>query len=556
MNFIKIYRVTLHSLFLSLPLYFLSVPVFAQSVVDAGAIQQEIEREKKVELPSEKKLDSLPPAPMRSVTGIEITVKKFQFLGNTLIKSERLNDVVKEFSNKAVDFSQLQAAAAAVANLYREEGWVVRVYLPEQEIKDGLVLIQVIEAVLGKTRVEGTMTRLPSENLTPYIDAVQKEKEPLSARALDRVLLILDDLPGATISGVLQPGSGNKETDLILKVEDDSPFVGIISVDNFGAKSTGKVRVVGGLNFMSPLGYGEKLSANYLYTAGSRYLRLGGMLPVGEQGWSIGTNISHMSYQLVGSDFEALEVNGDSNVLGFEARYPLVRSRSKNLYFNTALNFKEFSNESLGVTSRKYGIQKSDFGIVGNLFDDIWGGGVNSFSLTASLGHVDLEDIDIGENEDLNGMFSKVRYSLSRRQKLTNELSLYTNLNGQVTPDHLDSSEQFFLGGAYGVRAYPMYEGGGSIGHALAAELHWKFLPDMNLALFYDYGQVSRCDNVPSYSLSGAGVSYTWWGAAGFTLNATYSRRIGNNPNPTLTGADQDGTMLKNRVWLNGTWNF
>jgi hypothetical protein len=39
-------------------------------------------------------------------------------------------------------------------------------------------------------------------------------------------------------------------------------------------------------------------------------------------------------------------------------------------------------------------------------------------------------------------------------------------------------------------------------------------------------------------------------------LKATWAHRLGDNPNPTATGNDQDGSLLKNRFWLVATLAF
>ena len=56
--------------------------------------------------------------------------------------------------------------------------------------------------------------------------------------------------------------------------------------------------------------------------------------------------------------------------------------------------------------------------------------------------------------------------------------------------------------------------------------------------------------------LKGAGVSAGWTASFGLTLEATVSRRIGSNPNPTSTGDDQDGSLEKTRFWLQASMPF
>jgi hypothetical protein len=47
-----------------------------------------------------------------------------------------------------------------------------------------------------------------------------------------------------------------------------------------------------------------------------------------------------------------------------------------------------------------------------------------------------------------------------------------------------------------------------------------------------------------------------WVSTSGLSLKATWARRIGENPNPTLTGKDQDGTLQRNRFWLTASAAF
>jgi hypothetical protein len=42
----------------------------------------------------------------------------------------------------------------------------------------------------------------------------------------------------------------------------------------------------------------------------------------------------------------------------------------------------------------------------------------------------------------------------------------------------------------------------------------------------------------------------------GLNFKATLARRIGDNPNPTPAGDDQDGSLVKNRIWLQVSMPF
>lgn len=548
----------------------LPLMVQAQTLSDAGALRQQIEQGRETALPH-KALPAKPaePAAMPAQTGVIATVKSFRFVGNTLLTAEQLAPAVAGYLNRPLDYTALQAAAAAVANAYREAGWVVRAYLPRQDITEGIVTIQIVEAVFGSVQFEGDAPlRMSREQIVRTFDAQQQAGAPLNVEHIDRALLLADDLPGVSIAGSLHEGAKERETDLVLKVADEPLIMGDAALDNTGARSTGSERLAANLNLNSPFGLGDLLSANLLHTEGSDYLRLGATAPLGSDGWRVGLNTSALSYKLVASEFAALNAKGSSDTTGLEASYPLIRSRLKNLYFSANADRKSFDNQSLGATTTRYKANTLAIGLAGNLFDNLGGGGANSASLTLVDGDLNLDgspnQAADATTTSTAGHYSKLRYAASRQQVLTQELSLFAALSGQWASKNLDSSEKFYLGGANGVRAYPANEGGGAEGQLVNLELRWRLPEGYTLAGFYDYGQLTVNRNnsfagapaINSYSLQGAGLSLAWQSGSGLNLKATWARRIGDNPNPTTTGNDQDGSFIRDRLWLTASLPF
>ena len=542
----------------------------AQTPPDAGALRQQIEQGRQPVLPRKATPDKpAEPAAMPAQAGIVATVKAFRFAGNTLLTAEQLAPAVAGFLDRPLDHAQLQAAAAAVADAYREAGWIVRAYLPRQDITEGIVTIQIVEAVFGGLHFEGDVPRrLSRERITKLFDAQQKVGTPLNAERLDRALLLIDDLPGIAASGSLREGAAEGETDLALKLADEPLLAGDAALDNTGARSTGRERLTANLGFNSPAGLGDLLTANLAHTQGSDYARMGFTLPAGLDGWRVGANVSALDYKLVAPEFSALRARGKSDSAGLEASYALIRSRLKNLYFSTGADHKSFDNQSGGEVTTRYKVDSFNLGLAGNLFDSLAGGGANSGSLSLIEGRVNLDgspnQAADAATTRVAGQFSKLRFAASRQQTVTESLSLFAALSAQSANKNLDSSEKFYLGGAYGVRAYPANEGGGAAGKLLNLELRWRLPAGFNLSGFYDYGQVTVNRNnglagaaVPNdYSLRGAGLAAAWQSASGPSLKATWARRIGDNPNPTASGNDQDGSSIKHRIWLSASLPF
>jgi hemolysin activation/secretion protein len=139
-------------------------------------------------------------------------------------------------------------------------------------------------------------------------------------------------------------------------------------------------------------------------------------------------------------------------------------------------------------------------------------------------------------------------------------MSLYVAIQGQQTGTKvLDSSENMSLGGANAVRAYPAGEASGPQGRVTTLELRWRVNEQWLITPFYDHGHIEKrtIDTNTAYSLQGAGLAATWTAPAGWTARTTYARRIGRNANANLeTGKDNDGSLHKDRVWLNLSLSF
>lgn len=547
-----------------------SVQVQAQAPTDAGRLLQQQDESRKPAPPPPRStpLQAKPAEALRLQAGTQVWVKRFELAGNQLIASERLQAELTPFTGRSLSLAELQAAAAKVAEAYAQEGWLVRCYLPPQDVTEGLVRLQIVEARFGGARLEGGSTRFEAARALAMVEAQQAVAVPLRLPALDRALLLLDDLPGLSASGSLAAGEREGDTQLALRLSDTPLLGGEAGLDNGGARSTGTARLNASLSLNGFFGRGDLLGAHLSHSHGSDYLRLSASLPVGLQGWRIGTQLSALRYRLVGSEFEALQASGSSQTWGLNASYPLLRGRARNLMLQLSAEQRRFDNRANGAVTTRYDSAQLSAGLSGNLFDDWGGGGVSQAGLIISRGRLDLgrSPSFAADAQTLNshGGFGKLRYSLSREQRLGGALSAYLGLIGQWSGNNLDSSEKFYLGGPDGVRAYPASEAGGRSGQLLNAELRSQFGGAWRASAFYDWGQVSLnahndfvgAPQLNRYGLKGAGLSLAWTGPQALELRATLARRIGVNPGAGSNGRDQDGTLHRNRLWLQASLPF
>ena len=554
-----------------------AVPTWAaQSVPDAGSLQNSAPMELPTRLPLPGPLlpaETTGDAPADA--GPKVSVRRFLLDARVPLDAAAFQAAVAPYLNRPLTYEALLAAAQAVALAYRQAGWVVSAVLPEQDISDGEVRITVTNALFGGVAMRGgEAVGLRLQNIESYITEQQTPLQPLRTDALERALLLIDDLPGLSATGVLRAGQYAGETDLLVQLEPSARHGGEISLDNTGARSTGYQRVLANWNKSGLLTWGDQFSVNLVHTFtayqsdGSDYQRVNYSLPLGYDGLRLALGGSVFSYRLVSSEFSGLGFYGDSDAWDLELTYPLLRQQNKNLYLMARAEQKHFDNQGAGTTVSRYRLEEQSWGVRANLYDDLGAGASSAGSLTVGSGFLDLRDSPTESTDATttatNGTFTRLRYSLARDQGLGRGFSVFAAVNGQTADKNLDSSEKFYLGGSNGVRAYPASEGSGYQGFVLNLEARWKPSADWQLAALYDYGYVtvnhdnsySGASTLNEYALKGYGLSATWRGQHKQTLALTWARRIGDNANATTAGKDQDGTYYRERFWLTASLAF
>lgn len=518
----------------------------AQVAPDAGSILRD-QQKPILEVPTHTapaiKLDE-PARPAIQPSSTRFVLKRFRVTGNTAFAEAELVAQVGDIVGKNIGFADLDQAASRISRYYRERGYLVaRAYLPAQDIKDGAVEIAVIEGRYGKvdldnkSRVRDGVVRGHTASL-PGATVV----EP----ALERKLLLLNDLPGVgEVRGTLRPGTNVGESDLTVNLT-PAPFAsGSIEFDNHGDRFTGGYRLTGKLNVLSPLGFGDLLSAQLSKSFnGLDYGRLAYQIPVGGDGFKLGAAFSRSTHQL-GNLFSVLDASGEADTYTLNASYPFIRTRHFNLYGQAAYEWRDFQDRIAAVAlAVDRSTRAGTLTLRGDARDALWGGGITVFSLGYASGRVNVETPIARAVDDVtahtHGHFDKWNVNVLRLQNLGERLSAYIAFSGQKARKNLDSSEKFVLGGANGVRAYPWGEAPGDSGYVATAELRYTFnvaaVPGvLQPFVFVDTGGVTLNEHpfiagANTRHLSAGGVGLTWVKPNDFQVKLTLATRLGSQP--------------------------
>ena len=533
-----------------------STPAWSQVAPDGGRLLQEIKPGLEAPKPVQG-VEVQPPAQQTTDPGgVQVVLKGVRFSGHSVFSTETLLAAIDESLGKSLDLAGLRGVADAISAYYRSQGYpFARALLPAQTLTDGVLHIEVVEGRYGQVRA---LTEDPvlAQRAQPWLDRL-KPGAVIDTATLERVTLLLDDLPGVQVSPLIRPGQTAGTGDLDVRLQPGPLISGHWSLDNAGNRYTGQHRTMLNLDLNSPLLLGDRLSLSALITDDKMWFgSVDYSIPLGQAGWRLQAGLARSAYTL-GQGFASLQATGTADVRSLGLSFPLKRSPGLNLYWGMAYQYKQL-NDRQGSTGNRVDKTSSTVPLTlrFDIRDSLGQGGLTYGQLGWTLGSLRL-DADSRALDQVSanseGQFDKFTLDMARLQALPGAWTLYTRLAAQWATSNLDSSEGFGLGGSDAVRAYPSGEAYGDRGWIGQIELR-HILGIHAPYLFYDMGRVTRNarpweagDN--QRTLAGAGFGWRIQQQA-WTVDASVAWR-------TVGGAATSDTAQRvPRVWVALAYRF
>ncbi len=455
-------------------------------------------------------------------------VKTIQITGNDKINTKTLHDLVADTEGKSITLPQLGELAVRINDYYHSHGYpLARAFIPAQTIATGVVRIEVMEAKYGKIQLDnqsGVDDSLLNESLSSL-----QAGQTIGQSGLDHAMLLLSDIPGVAANSTLKAGGTTGTSDLLVNASSAQAVTGNVMVDDYGNRYTGRPRGSGTVNWINPLHHGDVLSVSGLTSgSGVNYGRLSYESLVNGHGTRLGASYSALDYELSGA-LAAINAHGTAQVGSVWGKHPLIRNRDFNLYGQVEYDRMELRDriDVSGIKTYRH-IDNGTLSVSGDARDSLLSGGVNTWILGWSGGHVGFDNPD-AQAADVStvktqGMFSKWNVNLSRLQSLTQSDGLYLAFAGQWAQDNLDSSKKMIVGGPYTVRGYDMGAVSGDTGYIGTAEIRHDLgssrFGQFQAVGFIDSAQVTVNQNpwargTNRATLSGAGGGLNWLGLGG-----------------------------------------
>lgn len=493
-------------------------------------------------------------------SSIKIPVSRFHITGQDLFSEEELLALMADATGKELTLTEIELRARAITKFFRERGYMMAgVYVPAQQIKDGVVELTVVvgrydQIIWNKKAV------VQDAELQLQLGSVKSDAY-IKKDSLERAIWLLNDLAGVEAKATLAPGGKPGTANLILDIlPKGKPVFGDIGIDNYGNRFTGKNELFTDIVVNNMNRKGDQLAINGITTgSGLSSGSIAYQQPMFTAGGKLQIGYSRLHYAL-GEEYASADASGVADTVDVNYRYAFHRSRVSNLYGQVGFAWKSLTDYLAAVSTDKSSTAMV-VGINGDSFDGWGGGGNNYYSLTYRYGHLNYNGpAGLAEPSTL-GHFGKWNMTASRHQYINDHLTFSAFMSAQATANNLDSSEKMSLGGAYGVRAYPQGEASSDEGILFNAEMRWKVpMKDkeaelLNLVGFFDCGAATLYKNpgpgtVDNHrTLMGAGVGAVWNNPGVMTIKAYYAWKVGNYE--ATSDHDKGG-----RYWLQMTSYF
>ncbi|WP_367847778.1 ShlB/FhaC/HecB family hemolysin secretion/activation protein [Rhodoferax sp. WC2427] len=535
----------------------------AQTVPDAGALLQQTQ-------------PAAPLAPASSGTGLTITpeagaplppsapfaVQRIDITGNQTMATPILHALVADAEGQSLSVPALGRLAGRITDYYRVQGYpLARAIVPAQTIRDGIVVIQVVEARYGKVQLDNRSQ--VSDALLQSTLSDLRSGQDITQAAMDRSLLLLSDIPGVAVNALLRPGDAVGTSDLQVDVGAAPAVTGYAMADNYGSRYTGRGRLSGAVLVHNPLHHGDTFTASGVSSGRAlNYGRVAYESLLNGQGSRLGGAYSALDYTLAGP-LSALQAHGQAEVLSLWARHPLLRSRQTNLSVQLQyehLQLRDRVDTIASQTDRH--LDHWTASLSGDTRDAVVAGSVNTWSVSASGGRLGYDSAAAAQldaaSASTQGAYAKLNASLVHWQGLGPQGTLYLAYSGQWAHTNLDASQKQAVGGPASVRAYAVGALSGDNVQLLTAEyrhaLGTLLQGQTQLIAFADAARVevnktTWVAGANRATLSGAGVGLNWYGPQQWSVKASVATAL--DPQSTLV-ANTSAT----RGWLEVSKQF
>ncbi len=479
--------------------------------------------------------------------GVQFKLNTISVKADFKYKQKAVNKITNKYVGKNITLTQLDQCAAELTHYFRTHGYPAAVcYAPQQRATNGNLELAVMTGKLANVTIDNK-SKLTDE-VAQMIAGVLQSGQEITTDRLETVLYRLNDIGGIRAAGILSAGAQTGTSDLKIQIDDEKNVRVIGYVDNYGTKAAGRYQYGIVDDIYNVDHHGEHVSVTGMISNDHQKNYSASFdLPYGHTGTITGIKVGRNSYEL-GGKFKNLDANGIADSINVYAKTPLLRTTYHSQYVNYGYDYRRLKDniDAYSINSKR---RSQD--VYAGWQEDFRGSrSATSYNVTLTQGHLQMVTDDARTfHPGTEGNYTKGIMDVTNVQGLGKHFDVLFHGQGQLANKNLDSSEQIYLGGASGVRAYPQGAAAGDMGWLGTAELRYHTnLPGLMLSTYYDTGctRATKDGQNGSMTRHGWGLGLTYSMPNQYFFRFDYARRIGT---PSYAAQDE---LSKQRMWFMG----
>lgn len=441
----------------------------------------------------------------------QFPISSFEVSGNSLLTPTQVDVRLAGFVGKQRRFADIEAARRALENLYLQAGYsTVQVTLPEQEISSGVIRLVVREMKLGSITLLSA-DHHDLDNVKASLPGLVEGQVPNTV-AVAESLRLANDNPSKQTQLLFKPDPANNRVDATLRLEDEKPWKGFVSLDNTGSSDTGKTRLSLGYQHANLFNRDHVLTLQYITSVEKpqsvSIYGLGYRWPLYDRADAIDV---YAGYSDVNSGTVAglFNVSGKGTIFGARYTHPFIRTSDIEHKLAAGLDYRAYENNiDLSGTELGSDVTVHPFSLT---WSSLWKNDSTQLNGYATWLH-NLPGGSQGRDADFAVARSgaDARYQLLRlggnaSQQFAGDWQWRLALDAQYTQEPLVPGEQFGLGGQDSVRGFDERAISGDRGWRTGLEI---FTPELGgqtgidgarlrFSAFIEGGQVQRLQALP-----------------------------------------------------------
>lgn len=401
----------------------------------------------------------------REFPTLKVLVKDIELRGNTVYTTDQLQEVTAPYTNRELTTEDIEALRLALTLYYLNRGYVTSgAVVPDQDLANQILVIQIIEGRLAKIDVEGNYW-FRSSYIRSRVE--RGAGPPLNVQPLQEQLQMLQlDPRFERLNATLQPGLALGESNLNLRVTESNPFKVRVEFNNFQSPTVGAEQGLVTVEDQNVTGFGDSLSVQYGRSSGvNPILNVRYAIPIHPSDTTLSLQYRRFTFVVQQEPFKALDIENRAEIFSVGLRQPVYRSLQHE--FAVTLTGEHEVNKSFllgepfefvaGATNGVFRVSAARFGQEYTYRTERQ---VLTLLSRLSLGMGDV--FNSSSSSSVAGsadgrFFAWLGEAQYVRQLETLRTQLVSRVTGQLTPDHLFPLEQMSVGGRYSVRGYREY---------------------------------------------------------------------------------------------------